>query len=101
MNTGPPHSQGHPFYTTSWKASGDVEGGDIIGANTTDAALDQFRFHLNGDRLISLGIEGYMLRKDYVRTSPEETAEMVKLVIVPYAIDVDGCTQVVPFGETN
>lgn len=42
-----------------------------------------------------------MLRKDYVRTSPEETAEMVKLVIVPYAIDVDGCTQVVPFGETN
>ncbi|MGC0269400.1 hypothetical protein ACPROK_07385 [Glutamicibacter soli] len=54
-----------------------------------------------GDRLSSLGVEDYTLHKDYVQTSPEETAEQVKLVIVPGAIDLDGYTPVVTFGEIN
>lgn len=54
-----------------------------------------------GDRLPSFGVEAYTLRKDFVQTSPEETAEQVKLVIVPDAIDLDGYTPVVTFGEIN
>lgn len=82
----------------------DVEDGNIIGANTTEEALDaldQYRHQMYGDRPSSISVEADTLRKDYVRTSPEETAEQVKLAIVPHVIDLDGYTPVVTFGETN
>lgn len=53
------------------------------------------------DRLSPIEVEAYTLRKDFVQTSPEETTEQVKLVIVPDAIDLDGYTPVVTFGEIN
>jgi len=84
----------------------ETDGGTIraIGANSTEEALeafDRYRLHVYGDRLPSFGVEAYTLRKDFVQTSPEETTEQVKLVIVPDAIDLDGYTPVVTFGEIN